>query len=50
MQVNGMSVESLQASMQHETQCKKCCIAIGSAIHLAFAGIVGLIFAIWWGN
>ena len=36
--------------MQHETKGKKCCIAIGSALHLAFAFVVGLLYAIWWGN
>ena len=50
MQINGMSAESLQASMAHETQCKKCCIAIGSIVHLVFAGVIGLIYALWWAN
>ena len=36
--------------MKHETQCKKCCIAIGSAIHIVFFGVVGILFAVWWKN
>ena len=50
MQVNGYSKEMLEESMRNETACKKLCIAIGSGIHLAFAAIVGIIFAVWWGN
>ena len=45
-----MSAETIQASMKHESQCKKCCIAISSAIHLAFAAAVGLVFCLWWKN
>ena len=45
-----MSVEAMQASIDHETQCKKCCIAFGSMVHLAFAGAIGIIFALWWSN
>ena len=50
MQVSGMSAETIQASMKHESQCKKLCIAISSAIHLVFAGVVGIIWALWWRN
>ena len=50
MQVNGYSKEMLEQSMENESTCKKLCIAIGSAIHLAFAAIVGIIFAVWWAN
>ena len=50
MQVNGMSLESMQAGMQQETKKKKLCIAIGSAINLAFAFLVGVLYAVWWGN
>ena len=50
MQVNGYSKEMLEESMKNESACKKLCIAIGSAIHLAFAGIVGIIFAVWLAN
>ena len=45
-----MSAETLQASMKHESQCKKCCIAIGSIVHLLFAGCVGLVYCLWWRN
>ena len=47
MQVNGYSKEMLEESMKNESACKKLCIAIGSGIHLAFAAIVGIIFAVW---
>ena len=33
--------------MKYESKCKKCCIYIGAVIHLAFALIIGLIFAVW---
>ena len=36
--------------MSNETMGKKCCIAVNSAIHLIFAGIVGIVFAVWWKN
>ena len=45
-----MSAESLQASMQHESQCKKCCIAIGSIVHVVFFGCIGLVYCLWWRN
>ena len=47
MQVNGMNAETIQASMNHESLCKKLCISISAAIHLAFAGCVGLIYIYW---
>ena len=50
MQVNGYSKEMLEESMKNESACKKLCIAIGSGIHLAFAAIVGIIFAVWLSN
>ena len=40
----------MEESMKNESTCKKLCIAIGSAVHLAFAAIVGIIFAVWWAN
>jgi len=36
--------------MEHESQGKKCCIAIGSIVHLVFAGCVGLVYCLWWKN
>lgn len=50
MQISGMNTAEMQANMAHEGQCKKCCIAIGSIVHLVFAGVVGLIYALWWSN
>ena len=50
MQVNGYSKEMLEESMKNESTCKKLCIAIGSGVHLVFAAIVGIIFAVWWAN
>ena len=50
MQVNGYSKEMLEESMKNESACKKLCIAISSAAHLALAAIVGIIFAVWWAN
>ena len=39
-------IETMKGGMEHESTAKKFCIAIGSAIHLAFAGGVGIVFAL----
>ena len=50
MQVTGLSKESMREAMDNETMGKKCCIAINSSIHLVFAGIVAVVFVVWWKN
>ena len=50
MQINGMSAEQLQAGMEHESTCKKCCIAIGSVIHMLAAAAIGIVYAVYWSN
>ena len=50
MQVTGFTKETMEESISNETMGKKCCIAVNSAIHLIFAGIVGIILCAWWGN
>ena len=50
MQVTGLSKDAMREAMDRETMGKKCCIAINSAIHLVFAGVVGVVFVVWWKN
>ena len=42
--------ESLEQIMENESAGRKCCLLISSAIHVAFAGVVGIILCAWWGN
>ena len=50
MQVNGMSSETFRASVDQESTCKKCCIAIGSIIHMLAAAAVAIVYMLWWAN
>ena len=44
------SKDALEQTMRNETAGKKLCLAISAAIHVGFAGIVGIILCAWWGN
>ena len=44
------SKDALEPLMENESAGKKCCLLISSAIHVAFAGVVGIILCAWWGN
>ena len=45
-----LSKDDIEEVMSEESGGKKCCIAISSLIHFAFAGVVGIIFSAWWSN
>ena len=45
-----MNAEVYKASMEHETAGKKCGIAIGSVVHLAFAAALAAVYTVWWMN
>ena len=40
----------MKQGFENESSGKKCCIAIGSIVHLGFAASVGIVYALWWAN
>ena len=42
--------DTLEPLMENESAGRKFCLLISSGIHVAFAGIVGIILCAWWGN